>query len=323
MEKLEKNIVDVLIVGGGPGGLSCALSIVRGGRKIIICDDNNPRNKNAECIRNLPGHEGINPLDYLKLLKKGFDNYPDADIKNNKVISIEKKENEFITILDNKEIILSKKVVIAEGVKDILPDIPGVRELWGTSVFHCAYCHGYENIGKEFGILVSNRKSVQMIRLLKGLTGNISIFTNGSDIFEEDELAEFRNLNMQIFAGKILSLKAENKKLTDIILENEESVKCDTLFIQNSVRPKSQLGVDLGCKLGDDGTYIVDEDGHSNIPGVYFAGDVGSKHHSVIMASAVGSHVGICVNADILKSTLGIQIALNPNYGDEQIANVH
>jgi thioredoxin reductase len=295
-------IYDVLIIGGGPGGLSCALSIARGGRTLVLCDDNKPRNINATCIRNLPGHEGIAPLEYLDLLRCGFKNYPHVNLKNNTVASIQKKESIFSSQLDNGELLYSKRIVIAEGVVDVLPGIPGLKEMWGTSVFHCAYCHGYENVGKEFGILVSNRKSVQMIRLLKGLTGNISIFTNGIELFSEDELEEFRKLDMRVFNGEILSLKSADKKLAGINLGNEEFVAIDTLFIQNTTRPKSSLGSELGCLLREDGSYEVDSSGLSNVEGVYFAGDAGTRNHSVIMASAVGSHVGICVNADLLRN---------------------
>lgn len=308
MEK-EKDafIHDVLIVGGGPGGLSCALSIARGGRTLVICDDNKPRNINASGIRNLPGHEGIAPLEYLKILRRSFDNYPQVSLKNHKVTAIHKSHEVFVSVLDNGECLTSKSIVLAEGVEDILPEIPGLREMWGTSVFHCAYCHGYENVGKEFGILVSNRKSVQMIRLLKGLTGNISIFTNGNIFFEEDELEDFRKLDMRVFDGFIRSLECTNSTLSGINLDNDEFVAIDTLFIQNSTRPRSDLGIKLGCKLNEDNAYLVDNDGRSNVEGVYFAGDAGTKNHSVIMASAVGSHVGICVNADLLKSMLDIK----------------
>lgn len=307
MKNEQEILYDVLIVGGGPGGLSCALSIARGGeRTILICDDGRPRNRNAEGIHNLPGHEGIPPKDYLDLLRNGLLNYPHVVFENKSVVEIEKIDPSFISTLEDGRKVQSRKVVLAEGLIDILPEIPGIKELWGRSVFHCAYCHGYENVGKEFGILVSNRKSIQMIRLIKGLSGNISIFTNGKVIFEEHELAEFRQMDMRIFNGSITSLKmTKDQKLAAINLLNFESVICDTLFIQNKTKPRSLLGSNLGCEMLEDGTYYVDGDGQSNVGGVYFAGDVGSKYHSVIMASAVGSHVGICVNAHIMKNKFG------------------
>jgi thioredoxin reductase len=295
-------IFDVLIVGGGPGGLSCALSVARGGRNLVLCDDHRPRNKNAEGIRNLPGHEGINPTKYLELLKQGLRCYDHVDFRDFKVTSIKKEIFFFVSTLENSESIRSRKVVIAEGVEDILPDIPGLKELWGKYVFHCPYCHGYENVGKDFGVLITNRKSIQMIRLLKGLTDSIILFMNDCSIFTEKELEEFRSRDMKVFAGKVNSLMTEEKKLVGVKLENNEVVKCDTLFIQNEVKPRSRLGQQLGCTLLENGVYEVDGDGQSNVEGVYFAGDVGTPHHSVIMASAVGSHVGICVNAHLLEN---------------------
>lgn len=301
MKTITALLTDVLIVGGGPAGLSCALSLARGGRSLILCDDKRPRNKNVDAIRNLPGHEGMSPADYRSMLKQSLCTYDQISLKDVSVISIKRGDGVFISSLSNGESVCSKRVVLAEGLVDILPEIKGLEEMWGKFVFHCPYCHGYENVGREFGVLASNKKAIQLIRLLRGLTDNISVFTNDQEIFNEYEMLEFRNSDMRVFTGKIDQLSIINSKLNGVMLENNELVKCNTLFVQNEVRPRSSLGIELGCKIGEGGIYEVTPEGESSQKGVYCAGDVGSKSHSVIMATAVGSHVGICVNADLLR----------------------
>lgn len=174
---------------------------------------------------------------------------------------------------------------------DILPDIPGMESLWGKSIFHCAYCHGYENLNKRFGLLVKNEKAMQMVRLLWGLNSNLVIFSNEHDVFNEEDLKNIKSRDIPLFNQKIAGLKEVDGCLQSVILNNQEEILCDTLFIQNEIRPRSLLGKKLGCK----------EDGKSNVEGVYFAGDIASHNQSVIMASALGSHVGICVNADLMR----------------------
>ncbi len=292
---------EVLIVGGGPAGISCALSIARGGGSLVICDDKKPRNENSKHISNIPGLEGIAPKEYLELIGLDLKKYQKVISKEGQVVAIEKKNNLFISSLSNNEVIKSRRVVIAEGVIDQLPDIPGLRALWGKSVFHCAYCHGYENINKKFGLLVKNEKGMQMVRLLWGLNSNLVIFSNGHEIFNEHDLFELKKRNIPLFHEKVLRLIESDEKLQGVILDNQNEIPCDKLFIQNEVKPRSDLGKKLGCKEDGKGIYKVNEDGMSSVEGVYFAGDVGSHNQSVIMASALGSHVGICVNADLMR----------------------
>lgn len=307
VKNVEKTTCEVLIVGGGPAGISCALSIARGGGSLVLCDDKNPRNKNSKLIRNIPGHEGIEPKTYLEFLSQGIEKYQKVILKEVRVVDIQKNNNSFISILSNDEIIESLRIVIAEGVTDILPDIPGMESLWGKSIFHCAYCHGYENLNKRFGLLVKNEKAMQMVRLLWGLNSNLVIFSNEHDVFNEEDLKNIKSRDIPLFNQKIAGLKEVEGCLQSVILNNQEEISCDTLFIQNEIRPRSLLGKKLGCKEDGRGIYVVDEDGKSNVEGVYFAGDIASHNQSVIMASALGSHVGICVNADLMREAFSIK----------------
>jgi thioredoxin reductase len=293
--------VDALIVGGGPAGLSCALALARGGRHVVICDEGHPRNERAQVMHNFPAMDGINPAEFLERIRENLKSYPEIKTIHNRVVDITKEENSFQSRLENGDIIKSKKVILAEGLKDTLPDIPGVREGWGRSVFQCPYCHAYESKGDGIGILADEKTVFHVAKLLLGLTRDLIVFTNGHPLLDNVDKKIMGENGIIVYEEKIDSLVMEGDKLTGIKLISGKIVPRKALFIKPDSKIPSDLGVRLGCALTDNGTFETNELCKSCVPGVFIAGDASSKTHSVLQACAEGSKAGLNVNFEILE----------------------
>lgn len=286
-----KKFYDVAIIGGGPAGLSGALTLARGNRTVVVFDDNQPRNAPAEHMMNFPSRDGTPPNEFRQLIKEDLKKYPKVEFNANRVISIERNELGFC--LDNQ--IQVKKILLAHGVKDILPNIPGMKELFGKSIFHCPYCHGYEYINTPMGMIGDKEYADHMGVLLKGLSSDIVLFTNGIEL---DQYPHFK-----VYSEKINSFIYENEKLVGVKLITGEIVRRSYLFYRPAQKLSCDLGVKLGCQLNEMGHYRVNEVGLTTEHGVWAAGDNMMGMQSVINACASGSKAGAMINFEILKES--------------------
>ncbi len=298
---MADEIVDVLIVGGGPAGLSCALTLARGGRTVALCDDGRPRNKQATVMNNFPGMDGISPSDFLQRIRRDLECYPEIQSYKLSVIDVRRKNKKFETVLNDGKIIISKKLILAEGLVDQLPDIPGIKEGWGRSVFQCPYCHAYEHKGQAMAILADQDTVFHTTTLLFGLSNDIKIFTNGKKFLNLDDKKILDSLNVEIFQEPVEALVMDNDQLKGVRLNDGRIIERNAIFIKPNTKVRSDFGVRLGCKLNENGTYDTDENCKSCVPGVYIAGDVSSKMHSVLLACAEGSKAGLNANLEILE----------------------
>ncbi len=305
MEKL----FDVVVIGGGPAGLSCALTLARGGRQVAVCDDGHPRNASAKVMHNFPALDGINPSDFLKNVRENLLKYEEVTFISNKAKDVVKKENIFVTILEDNSKIESKKIVLAEGLKDELPDITGIEEGWGKCVFQCPYCHAYEFKAQSIGILAHEKSLFHTLKLLLGFSNDIAIFTDGKNFITEEDLAIFQTKGIELYEEKVESLVLENEHLKGIRLESGEIIPRDVLFIRPASHLKSDIGKRLGCHLTENGTFNTDENCKSCVSGVYIAGDVSSKMHSVLLACAEGSKAGLNLNLELMEEEFNSHVS--------------
>lgn len=287
-EKIKvKNSYDIVILGGGPAGLSAALTAARGNRSILVIDSGQARNAPADHMMNFPSREGIPPLDFRNMIKKDLVKYPHIHFRDGRVESIVKTDDGFLV-----DQVHAKKVLLAHGVKDILPPIEGLKELFGKSIFHCPYCHGYEHSGAPMGVVASAQFAPHLGHLVKGLTNDVVIFTDGGD------LASFPGA--KVYNHKIEAFLKVRTKLVGVKLSNGEVIKRDYLFMKFEQKLSSELGIKLGCEITEHGHYKINEMGETTVPGIFAAGDCASPKQSVLMACASGQMAGAAMNAKIL-----------------------
>lgn len=291
---------DVLIVGGGPAGMTSAMTLARGRRQVLICDDDRPRNAPAKLMQNFPSRDGIPPNEFLKIVRKDLEKYETLRSVKDSVLSVERTYSGFKARLKSGADVESRKLIIAVGVKDELPDISGISELWGKSVFHCPYCHGYEHKDEPVGLLVNEEKLYHAIPLIMGISKNLVIFTDRKFNLTNEQKDLIKKNNIPLFDEKIISLKHNGEKLTGVELEDGSVIPRSVLFLRPVMRPKSDIGEKLGCQLNEFGLYQVDSTGRSTEKGIFVAGDLNDIRQSVVIASASGATTAIAVNLELL-----------------------
>lgn len=278
-EKIMKTKVDVAIIGGGPAGLTAALALGRSGRSVLVYDDNKGRNFATFHMMNFPSRDGTPPLEFRHQIKNDLLKYKEISFKNEKVAEIKILDKKFLI----NDSLIASKILLAHGVRDILPDIQGIKEAWGKNVFHCPYCHGHEFKNKKIGILADiPHYAEHMVPLLLGLSNKVTVFTNGSGIEIPAKLLEY--------------VTVKTNKIT-----NFKDIDTDCLVIRPPQELSLNLGTKLGCELTETGHYKIDNEAMTTIPGIYAAGDIVTPMQSVLNACAAGQKAGAMMNFHILK----------------------
>ncbi len=285
---------DVVIIGGGPAGLTAALTLARGGRSIIVMDNGKPRNAPAKHMMNFPSREGIPPQEFKKLILRDLSVYKEFRLKKSQVHSVKRTEYGF-RINDEIE---CKKIILAHGVQDILPPIPGMKELWGISLHHCPYCHGHEYKSGAIGLIGNGEYGTHMGAIVKGLSDDLILFTNGDSNINHKL---FDKNGIKVYTDKIVELDLHKGFLQAVKLSSGDAVERVSLYIKPEQKLSSLVGVELGCELTEMGLLKVDAMGMTTQTGIYAAGDIMEPRQSVVLACASGMAAAASANYSIMS----------------------
>ncbi|MGJ4790120.1 NAD(P)/FAD-dependent oxidoreductase [Leptospira koniambonensis] len=297
---------EVLIIGGGPAGLSAALALGRMSRTALICDDSRPRNAASSHLNNFPTRDGIHPAEWRKLVRKDLEKYDTINFFEGSVLSVEKSRSGFVAKLSSDKTFHFKKVILAYGVEDKYLPIPGYKELWGKSIFHCPYCHGFEVRGSKLGLIGNGETLFYMLPLIYDLSSDLIIFTNGKAEFKEEQKDLLNKKKIRFIEEKITGFIYEGEKLKSVTFENGENIEREGLYALPTFpfKLKSTIGQELGCEKDQTGFYKVGERGKTSVDGVYACGDNASGAHSVLLAAASGGMAGAGVVHELLSEKL-------------------
>lgn len=287
---------DVLIIGGGPAGLTCALTLARGGRSVVVVDNNKPRNAPAKHMQNFPSQDGTPPAEFKKLILKDLEKYTQVTIINEEI-----QEITDFQISTKNGIYKFQKLALAYGVQDLLPELPGFKELWGKSLFHCPYCHGHEHRNAPMALLGGNDYLHHMAPLVYGLSKDLVAFSDG-EILPDELKQKLQNKNIRVVENKIIALHRKGEELVSVEIEGGERIPRSYLFLRPPQRPKSAIGEKLGCALNAQNLYVVDDFGRTSVKNVYAAGDIVVPRQSVLNACTSGSNLGASINFDIASN---------------------
>jgi len=297
-----KKIWDVIIVGGGPAGCNAAIVLARVKRSVLLFDEGKQRNIRSVGMHNYLTRDGILPTEYLKLAHEELDKYH-VSICKYKVTQARALSTKGFEVTDsNGDIYLCRRLLVATGVCDNIPNIPGMHELWGCSVFHCPYCDGWECCENTIGLYAKNFNGYGMALALKQLSPNIILFTDGAYYLKPRQRQVLAVQNIQVISTRIKSLMQENNKLTHIELYKGAPIPCGSLFVLTGHRVNGDLLSQLGCRLTTKGAAITNRHQQTNIPGVYVAGDASFDMHFVIVAAAEGAKAAVAIHDDLLKT---------------------
>jgi thioredoxin reductase len=300
-------LYDCIIIGGGPAGLNAAVVLGRCRRKVVVFDTQKYRNRYSHGMHNYLTRDDILPTDFIGISHRELEKY-NVQKLNHKIINARKNKDNVFEVRDDKQNIYhSKKLLVATGLIDTLPDIEGFREFYGHSVFHCPYCDGWEVRDKKLGVYARDKDGTELALALKGWTDDVTLFTDGKKLKPEQEELMFAN-DITINRLGILKLEGNDKQLEKIIFKNSDDTLCDALFFVNGYTQHCNLAEAFGCKISKKGVVITNRLQQTDIDGLYVAGDASRDMHFVVVAAAEGAKAGVTINKELLKESIGINL---------------
>jgi len=300
-QDLDNSIWDVIIIGAGAAGCNAAIVLARCRRRVLIIDEGKQRNILSQGMHGYLTRDGILPTDYLALAHKELERY-NINLLKGKAVEVKKLATHGFEVLDNAHNkYLCRRLLLATGVTDNVPDIPGMKELWGCGVYHCPHCDGYEYTEKIIGLYANRYNGYGMALALRELSSDITLFTDGARYLRSAQRQHLAARGIKIISKKITSLSQADKKLTGVMLQDGETITCDGLFVEHGHRVNGELLNQLGCACTQKGAAITNRQQQTNVPGVYVAGDASFDIHFVIVAAAEGAKAAVSINNDLLK----------------------
>ena len=304
---------DCIVVGAGPAGLSAALFLARYRRRVLTFHHNSPRNLYSHGVHGFLGHHGITPAE---LLARGRDEVTQHGglIMEGCVTKVERLGDELFRVTiggasDEKDAVQTfeaRRLLLATGLRDLLPDCPGFRDFYGVSVFHCPDCDGFEVSGRRVAVLSRGREGVGFTLNLLTWTDRLTLITNGDpgDAGDE-ELARLAPFGIPVTNQIIARLEGDtdSHQLTRIHFEDGESLEADALFFNLGTSLASDLHSMLGCRLDEEcGLIWVDEEQQTSVAGVYAAGDTTPRSQLAVVAAAEGAMAAIHIHKSLIPA---------------------
>ncbi len=304
-----RNAYDVVVIGGGAAGLSAALVLARAQRKVAVVDAGAPRNAPAQHMQGFLSRDGLPPAQLLRIGREEVTAYG-AEIVHGRVTEVARAGAgpvEFRVSLEGGESITTRRLLVATGLRDVLPEIPGVHERWGRDLLHCPYCHGYEVRNQPLGVIGGTDESVQHAQLVRQWSPDVVVFTH-TDQPSDVQREELQARGISVVDGEISRLLVADDALAGVELADGRAVPRAAVFVRPRMVPDSGLLVALGCTATDDGWVVADATGRTTVPGVWAAGNVVNPRAQVITAAGEGSAAAIALNADLVDEDVAAAV---------------
>lgn len=296
---------DAIVVGGSFAGLSAAMQLARARRRVLVIDSGMPRNRFAEASHGFLGQDGRPPYDILREAVRQLSAYPTVGFVKGEAAAASRVEGGFTVALADGREETAARLVLATGVRDELPPVPGLRERWGRSVLHCPYCHGYEVAGHALGVLANPQSaplSMHQATLIPDW-GPTTFFAQGLEL-DAEQAAQLAGRGVRVERTPVVELLGEAPDLEGVRLADGRIVPLQAVFTAPVVRMTSPLAEALGCAFeqGPFGPYIrVDDEKQTTVPGVYAAGDAAGAMHNATLASASGVLAGMRAHQSLAR----------------------
>ncbi|MEP7086765.1 MAG: NAD(P)/FAD-dependent oxidoreductase [Gemmatimonadota bacterium] len=294
-------LYDVAIVGGGPAGLAAAMWLGRYLHRVVLVDSGDPRNWQTRGVNGYLGLPGVTPAE---LRGRGRDEArrQGAELIDGCVDTIARQTSgNYRVVLESGVVYEAKRILLAFGVRDVWPEIPGLEHIYGASAYHCPDCDGHETRGKKTVVVGVGRRAVGLALALATWTRELVVCTNGADPeLTEPLLAQLDALNIPVLTERITCAKHTDRMLHELEFEGGMTLDCDRLFFQMGHYPADDLAQRLGCERNDEGCVIIDEHHHTSVENVYAAGDLVPGTQIALSAAAGGARAAIALHRSLL-----------------------
>lgn len=287
---------DAIIIGGGPGGLTCAIFLGRYRRKVLVIDSGRPRNYATEGIHGYLGYHSIKPSELLSRGRAEAEAV-DVEFRDGTVEKVERVGDVF-EIHVEQTLLSARRVVLAYGVRDTLPDVPEIESYYGRTVHHCPDCDGYEARDQRIGVIAWGKSALGLVEKLLRWSNDIVVFLDGHERdWDEEEHSKLLAEQIDIKDEKIVALVGNDGAVEAAVLSTGERVAVGRIFFHINVERSCTLAEDLGCEVEPDKPNVkVNEHRATTVEGVWAVGDLTEGSQLAITAAADGAIAAIAIN---------------------------
>jgi thioredoxin reductase len=310
MTEQTEPLRDVVVVGGGAAGLSAALTLARARRSVTVVDAGEPRNAPADGVHGLLALEGMSPSELLDRGREEVIGYG-GEMVAGEAVDVSCSSYGFAVMLRDGVVLRARRLLIATGLVDRLPEIPGVREQWGHGVLHCPYCHGWEVRDRKIGVLGTDPMAVHKAVLFRQWSPDVVYFAHDLQLDSQDR-AKLDALDIAVVPGKISRLDIVNDHLTGVRLDEETVVAVDAVVVSTQMIARTELFAGIGIEQTSHpaGAFIeTDQFGATSVPGVWAAGNSADIGAQVGAAAAAGAIAAQHINTDLVMKDLDRAVA--------------
>ena len=296
---------EVIVVGGGAAGLSAALVLGRSRRRTLVVDAGEPRNTPAAHMHGFLSRDGMPPTEFLAIGREEIARYG-VELVRDRVVDVTEG---FTVSLASGRTVHARRLVIATGLRDELPTVPGVAERFGRDVLHCPYCHGWEVRDQAFGVLATTPMSAHQALMVSQWSKDVTLFlhTVAESELSDDDLRRLAAAGVKVVPGEVAELVVDADRLTSVRLSDGTAHPREVLFVAPRAIPQTGLLERLGAELRETpfGAYpVVDGTGLTSVPGVWCAGNALGFAEQVVNAAAGGYRAGATINGELLMTAL-------------------
>ncbi|MPZ63919.1 MAG: FAD-binding protein [Propionibacteriales bacterium] len=295
---------DVVVVGGGAAGLSGALMLARARRSVVVIDASAPRNAPAAGVHGLLGLDGIPPAELLDRGRAEVRGYG-GQVVAGEVISATRDAEGFDVALADGRAVRTRRLLVATGLADELPDIPGLRGRWGRDVLHCPYCHGWEVRDQAIGVLATGPLSVHQALLFRQWSADVTYFSHTMPPPSDEQAEQLAARGISVVTGEVASLEIVEDRLVGVRLADGTVVGREVLAVSPRMTARAAFLAALGLRPAEHPSGVgedipADADGRTEVPGVWTAGNVTDLAAQVGAAASAGAAAAAQINFDLV-----------------------
>jgi len=290
---------DVVVIGGGAAGLSAALVLSRARRTVLVVDSGTPRNAPAAHMHGFLSRDGLPPGELLGVGRDEVKGYGGEVVAGTATGLVPNGRSGFRVLLSDGQRVSARRLLVATGLRDELPDIPGLRDRWARDVLHCPYCHGYEVRDQQLGVIGGSPEAVRYAQIVRQWSDDV-VFLAPTGTLTADQRSQLAARAVGIVEGTVMRVLVEDDQLCGVELDDGRTVPRRALFVPPRFVPNNDLVAGLGCDVDADGWPVKDATGHTTVPGVWVAGNLANPRAQVITAAGEGSAAAIAINGDLV-----------------------